>query len=131
MRQVPMPKTGISAPEGSLQERIRNFRDCNARPLAYLKSPCRTPHRAARSRASAARHRRKSLRSEALPQRARTLRQPGPAGQWRLLARPRAQLRRRDRNEAVREAIEELIEETPESDTPISDDQRESCSPTS
>ena len=34
-------------------------------------------------------------------------------------------LRRRDKNEAVREAIEELIEETPESDTPISDDQRE------
>src|SRR6516164_106898 len=34
-------------------------------------------------------------------------------------------LRRRDRNEAVREAIEELIEGTPESDTPISDDQRE------
>src|SRR5579871_4402879 len=33
-------------------------------------------------------------------------------------------LRRRDRYEAVREAIEELIEETPESDTPISDDQR-------
>jgi len=33
-------------------------------------------------------------------------------------------LRRRDKNEAVREAIEELIEETPESDTPISDDQR-------
>ena len=34
-------------------------------------------------------------------------------------------LRRRDRNEAVREAIEELIEGTPESDTPISNDQRE------
>ena len=33
-------------------------------------------------------------------------------------------LRRRERNEAVREAIEELIEGTPESDTPISDDQR-------
>jgi magnesium and cobalt transporter len=33
-------------------------------------------------------------------------------------------LRRRDKNEAVREAIEVLIEETPESDTPISDDQR-------
>src|ERR1700748_3419558 len=32
--------------------------------------------------------------------------------------------RRRDKNELVREAIEELIEETPESDTPISDDQR-------
>jgi CBS domain containing-hemolysin-like protein len=31
---------------------------------------------------------------------------------------------RREKNEAVREAIEELIEETPESDTPISDDQR-------
>jgi CBS domain containing-hemolysin-like protein len=42
-------------------------------------------------------------------------------GFWRALAR---RLRRRDRNEAVREAIEELIEETPESDTPISDDQR-------
>jgi CBS domain containing-hemolysin-like protein len=33
-------------------------------------------------------------------------------------------LRRRDKNEAVREAFEELIEETPESDTPISEDQR-------
>jgi magnesium and cobalt transporter len=33
-------------------------------------------------------------------------------------------LRRREKNEAVREAIEELIEETPESDTPISEDQR-------
>jgi len=33
-------------------------------------------------------------------------------------------LRRREKNEAVREAIEGLIEETPESDTPISDDQR-------
>ena len=33
-------------------------------------------------------------------------------------------LRRRDKNEAVREAIEELIEKTPESDTPITDDQR-------
>ena len=27
IRQVPMPNTGISAPEGILQERIRNFRD--------------------------------------------------------------------------------------------------------
>jgi magnesium and cobalt transporter len=34
-------------------------------------------------------------------------------------------LRRREKNEAVREAIEGLIEETPESDTPISEDQRE------
>src|SRR5881394_931915 len=34
-------------------------------------------------------------------------------------------LRRREKNEAVREAIEGLIEETPESDTPISDEQRE------
>ena len=34
-------------------------------------------------------------------------------------------LRRRERNEAVREAIEELIDGTPESDTPISNDQRE------
>jgi CBS domain containing-hemolysin-like protein len=33
-------------------------------------------------------------------------------------------LRRREKNGAVREAIEELIEETPESDTPISEDQR-------
>src|SRR6202000_3091463 len=41
---------------------------------------------------------------------------------WRGLVR---RLRRRDRNEAVREAIEELIEDTPESDTPISDEQRE------
>ena len=42
-------------------------------------------------------------------------------GFWRILVR---KLRRRDKNELVREAIEELIEETPESDTPISDDQR-------
>jgi magnesium and cobalt transporter len=42
-------------------------------------------------------------------------------GFWRGLAR---RFRRRDKNEAVREAIEELIEESPESDTPISDDQR-------
>src|SRR5471030_347397 len=42
-------------------------------------------------------------------------------GFWRALMR---KLRRRDRNELVREAIEELIEETPESNTPISDDQR-------
>src|ERR1700754_2670676 len=42
-------------------------------------------------------------------------------GFWRSLLR---RMRRRDRNELVREAIEELIEETPESDTPISDDQR-------
>src|SRR5215472_3052677 len=34
-------------------------------------------------------------------------------------------LRRREKNEAVREAIEGLIEETPKSDTSISDDQRE------
>src|SRR5471030_2528830 len=49
---------------------------------------------------------------------------PEPAangGFWRTLVR---KMRRRDRNEAVREAIEELIEETPESDTPISEDQR-------
>jgi magnesium and cobalt transporter len=46
---------------------------------------------------------------------------PANGGFWRGLMR---KLRRRDRNEAVREAIEELIEETPESDTPISDDQR-------
>src|SRR3954465_555205 len=42
-------------------------------------------------------------------------------GFWRALVR---RMRRRDRNELVREAIEELIEETPESNTPISDDQR-------
>src|SRR5471032_2439655 len=49
---------------------------------------------------------------------------PEPAangGFWRTLVR---KMRRRDRNELVREAIEELIEETPESNTPISDDQR-------
>jgi len=49
---------------------------------------------------------------------------PEPAangGFWRALVR---KMRRRDRNELVREAIEGLIEETPESDTPISDDQR-------
>ena len=42
-------------------------------------------------------------------------------GFWRRLVR---RLRRRDRNEAVREAFEELIEESPDSDTPISEDQR-------
>jgi magnesium and cobalt transporter len=47
---------------------------------------------------------------------------PAHGGWLRRLWR---RLRRRDRNEAVREAIEELIEGTPESDTPISDDQRE------
>ena len=46
---------------------------------------------------------------------------PIGGGFWRALVR---KLRRRDKNELVREAIEELIEETPESDTPISDDQR-------
>ena len=46
---------------------------------------------------------------------------PSNGGLLRSILR---RLRRRDKNEAVREAIEELIEETPESDTPISDDQR-------
>ena len=46
---------------------------------------------------------------------------PSSGGLLRAILR---RLRRRDKNEAVREAIEELIEETPESDTPISDDQR-------
>eukprot|EP01034_Spumella_vulgaris_P010156 gene10156-12886_t len=46
---------------------------------------------------------------------------PSSGGLLRALLR---RLRRKDKNEAVREAIEELIEETPESDTPISDDQR-------
>ena len=46
---------------------------------------------------------------------------PPNGGLWRAILR---RLRRREKNEAVREAIEELIEETPESDTPISDDQR-------
>jgi len=46
---------------------------------------------------------------------------PSNGGLLRALLR---RLRRRDKNEAVREAIEELIEETPESDTPISEDQR-------
>lgn len=46
---------------------------------------------------------------------------PSNGGLLRSILR---RLRRRERNEAVREAIEELIEETPESDTPISDDQR-------
>jgi len=46
---------------------------------------------------------------------------PANGGLVRAILR---KLRRRDKNEAVREAIEVLIEETPESDTPISDDQR-------
>ncbi len=46
---------------------------------------------------------------------------PANGGLLRAILR---RLRRREKNEAVREAIEELIEETPESDTPISDDQR-------
>jgi CBS domain containing-hemolysin-like protein len=46
---------------------------------------------------------------------------PANGGLLRQLLR---RLRGRDRNEAVREVIEELIEETPDSDTPISDDQR-------
>lgn len=46
---------------------------------------------------------------------------PSNGGLLRSILR---RLRRREKNEAVREAIEELIEETPESDTPISDDQR-------
>ena len=46
---------------------------------------------------------------------------PASGGLLRALLR---RLRRREKNEAVREAIEELIEETPESDTPISEDQR-------
>jgi magnesium and cobalt transporter len=47
---------------------------------------------------------------------------PGQGGWLRGLTR---RLRRNGRNEAVREAIEELIEGTSDSDTPISDDQRE------
>ena len=46
---------------------------------------------------------------------------PSSGGLLRALLR---RLRRKEKNEAVREAIEELIEETPESDTPISEDQR-------
>lgn len=46
---------------------------------------------------------------------------PPSGGLLRAILR---RLRRRDKNEAVREAIEELIEGAPESDTPISDDQR-------
>ena len=46
---------------------------------------------------------------------------PSNGGLLRAILR---RLRRREKNEAVREAIEELIEETPESDTPISEDQR-------
>src|SRR5882757_11278994 len=46
---------------------------------------------------------------------------PSSGGLLRAILR---RLRRREKNEAVREAIEELIEETPESDTPITDDQR-------
>lgn len=33
--------TGIAAPEDNLQERIRNFRDCNAGPIAYLSNHAR------------------------------------------------------------------------------------------
>jgi hypothetical protein len=36
IRQVPRPRTGMVAPEGSLQERIRNIRRCNAGAIAYL-----------------------------------------------------------------------------------------------
>ena len=46
---------------------------------------------------------------------------PANGGLLRALLR---RLRRREKNEAVREAIEELIEGAPESDTPISEDQR-------
>src|ERR1700730_17146448 len=46
---------------------------------------------------------------------------PSTGGLLRAILR---KLRRREKNEAVREAIQELIEETPESDTPISGDQR-------
>ena len=46
---------------------------------------------------------------------------PSTGGLLRAFLR---RLRRREKNEAVREAIEELIEGTPESSTPISDDQR-------
>ena len=46
---------------------------------------------------------------------------PPSGGLLRALLR---RLRRKDKNEAVREAIEDLIEEPPESDTPISEDQR-------
>src|SRR5882762_10764519 len=46
---------------------------------------------------------------------------PSTGGLLRAILR---KLRRREKNEAVREAIEELIEEAPESDTPISEDQR-------
>src|SRR5258708_36599246 len=46
---------------------------------------------------------------------------PSTGGILRAILR---RLRRREKNEAVREAIEELIEEPPESDTPISEDQR-------
>src|SRR5438067_13831772 len=46
---------------------------------------------------------------------------PSSGGLLRAILR---RLRRREKNEAVREALEELIEETPESDAPISDDQR-------
>jgi magnesium and cobalt transporter len=46
---------------------------------------------------------------------------PPSGGLLRAILR---RLRRREKNEAVREALEELIGETPESNTPISDDQR-------
>ena len=57
----------------------------------------------------------REAQGEACPEHSRTHRSAPGAGR---------RLRRREKNEAVREAIEELIEETPESDTPISEDQR-------
>src|SRR5262245_4358664 len=62
-----------------------------------------------------------STSDSAQPQLAPSSEIPSSGGLLRAILR---RLRRREKNEAVREAIEELIEETPESDTPISEDQR-------
>ena len=60
-------------------------------------------------------------KSDGLPAPLTASEAPSAGGLLRAILR---RLRRRDKNDAVREAIEELIEETPESDTPISEDQR-------
>jgi hypothetical protein len=116
IRQVPIPNTGISVPDGILQERIRNFPALQRNTFTLSYPPCRIPQRVPRSGP------RRPESSDPHPQ-------PSPpaadvvsnGGLLRAILR---RLRRREKNEAVREAIEELIEETPESDTPISEDQR-------
>ena len=113
-----MPNTGIAAPEGILQERIKNIHRLQRRAISLSYQPCRTPQRAVRSRA-----RRPGLGRES-PHRNAPAPAADVASNGGLLRAILRRLRRREKNEAVREAIEELIEETPESDTPISEDQR-------